>query len=292
MKSSPLNTAFQMKQSNPEGPLLSTMTDIPPRSRLKTGLAYICIGLCIFIGACSVLDHQPVTLVLATIPGAEYVGPETCASDDCHAAEYRYFQLTQHASVAVNITDEDAEAGQVESCETCHGPGSLHVENRGRVAGDILIPDTETCLACHLNVKAKFMLQHRHPVREGQMSCQDCHAPHGGDVGTPARAWLQRSHEACFACHKEMRGPFVFEHDAMRDGCASCHDPHGSINDKLLIGGQTTTCLRCHWEAAFNTSSGSLGTHGHSSHNVAAGQDCIDCHVAVHGSNIWRSLRK
>jgi predicted CXXCH cytochrome family protein len=262
------------------------------REKSKTGPVLLCLGLCLFISACSMFDHRPVALVLPSIPGAEYVGPETCSTSDCHETEHRYFQLNQHARVAIRISDEDAEAGQVEACETCHGPGSLHVENRGRKQGDILVNETETCLACHLNVKAKFMLQHHHPVREGRMSCTDCHSVHGSDVGTPARIWLHNGNEMCFRCHKEMRGPFVFEHDAVRDGCTSCHNPHGSINDKLLVAGQTTTCLRCHWESAFNTGTAGLGSHAHSSHAIGAGQDCIDCHAAVHGSNIWRSLRK
>jgi predicted CXXCH cytochrome family protein len=98
--------------------------------------------------------------------------------------------------------------------------------------------------------------------------------------------------EKCFQCHKEMRGPFVFEHDALRDGCRSCHNPHGSINDKLLPAGQTITCIRCHWESRFNTADADIGSHGHDHHAVGAGQNCIDCHTAVHGSNIWRSLKK
>jgi len=218
-------------------------------------------GLCVFLGACSVLKHAPVEMRPPSIPGAEYVGPETCSTSDCHRTRQRYFQLNTHSTVAVRITDEDAEAGVAEACETCHGPGSIHVENRGRKSGDILTPDAETCFGCHLDIKGKFMLQHHHPVPEGVMSCSDCHDMHGSDV----RA---------------------------REGCGSCHDPHGSINDKRLVAGQTITCLRCHWESRFNTATGDIGDHAHSSHNIAAGQDCVDCHTAVHGSNIWRSLRK
>lgn len=253
-------------------------------------LFYACISL--LVSACNLLDDGPVTMVPLSIPGAEYVGAETCSTADCHQTEHRYFHLNKHANVSIDITDEDAEAGQVEACETCHGPGSVHVENRGKKSGDILVGDLRTCFSCHLNVKGQFALQHHHPVLEGQMSCMDCHDMHGDDVRSSGRATLLGDDEECFSCHKEMRGPFVFEHDAMRDGCASCHSVHGSINDKLLVAGQSITCLRCHWEPGFNTSSASIGSHGHSNHAVGAGQDCIDCHTAVHGSNIWRSLRK
>ncbi len=256
------------------------------------GRVLICISLCCMVSSCNQYDNGVVAMVPVSIPGAEYVGAETCSTSDCHETQHRYFQFNSHAGVSINISDEDAEAGQAEACETCHGPGSVHVENRGRKSGDILVGDTRACFGCHLNVKGQFMLQHHHPVREGHMSCSDCHDMHGNSVHATGGGMLMDRDETCFGCHKEMRGPFVFEHDAMRDGCSSCHMVHGSINDKLLVAGQSITCLRCHWEPAFNTSSASLGNHGHQSHAVGAGQDCVDCHTAVHGSNIWRSLRK
>jgi len=249
-------------------------------------------GLCLMVSACNLLEDGPITMVPLSIPGAEYVGAETCSTSDCHQTQHRYFRFNKHASVAISISDEDAESGQAEGCETCHGPGSVHVENRGRKSGDILKGDIRACFGCHLDVKGQFMLQHHHPVLEGRMSCSDCHDMHGNNVRASGGAMLLGSDEKCFACHKEMRGPFVFEHDAVRDGCSSCHSPHGSINDKLLVAGQSITCLRCHWEPAFNTGSANIGSHAHSSHAIGAGQDCVDCHTAVHGSNIWRSLRK
>lgn len=252
----------------------------------------LCAGVCIWVSACNLFEDGPVTMVPLSIPGAEYVGSETCSTSDCHQAEHRYFNLNKHASVSIDISDEEAEAGQAEGCETCHGPGSVHVENRGRKSGDILVSDVRTCYACHLNVKGEFMLQHHHPVPEGRMSCLDCHDMHGDNVRSSGGTMLLDSSETCFRCHKDKRGPFVFEHDAIRDGCSSCHKVHGSINDKLLVAGQSITCLRCHWEPSFSTSSADIGSHAHSSHSVGAGQDCVDCHSAVHGSNIWRSLRK
>ena len=254
--------------------------------------ALLCAGLCLLIGACEMSQQSTSNMAPVVVEGAEYVGAETCSTSDCHEKQYQYFNLNQHSSVSIAISDEDAEAGEAEACETCHGPGSTHVENRGRVPGDIIIAEADACFSCHLDVKAKFMLQHHHPVPEGAMFCSSCHNMHGKDVTASGGAMLLGQWERCFTCHKDKRGPFVFEHDAMRDGCGSCHNPHGSINDKLLTAGQSITCLRCHWESGFNTANATLGGHDHSSHNVAAGQDCVDCHPAVHGSNIWRSLRK
>jgi predicted CXXCH cytochrome family protein len=52
----------------------------------------------------------------------------------------------------------------------------------------------------------------------------------------------------CLKCHPAERGPFVFEHQALREGCTTCHNPHGSINAKLLVDRDANLCLRCHFE--------------------------------------------
>ena len=250
-------------------------------------MVLLCIVLGTFIGACSMFEYEPVVMTPLSIPGAEYIGAENCSAEDCHPKEHKYFQLTDHASVSIDITEEDAEAGQVEACETCHGPGSLHSEDPYDKS-KIIRADAETaCFTCHLDVKGKFMLQHHHPVPEGRMFCYDCHDMHGSDVRATGGkmllgAGLTGRDEKCFKCHKEQRGPFVFEHEAMREGCAVCHTPHGSINDKLLVAGPTITCIRCHIE-------GSQGEFHHTNYSIAISQDCIDCHTRIHGSNNAKS---
>jgi len=239
------------------------------------GWSIVLLGIClgIFVGSCSVFEHQPVVMTPPSIPGATYVGMETCAQ--CHEAEHEYFKLSDHASVSINITEKDAEAGQAEGCETCHGPGSLHVEGRGDKSKIIRANADTACFSCHLNVKGQFMLQHHHPVPEGRMFCTACHDMHGKDVGSTGESILLGKDERCFKCHKEMRGPFVFEHEAMREGCPVCHTPHGSINDKLLVAGPTITCVRCHIQSR------------HDGEIMGGGEelDCIDCHTKAHGSN-------
>ena len=253
-------------------------------------VAVLCILMGIFIGACSNFNHNQMALSLPVVPGAEYIGPEICA--DCHEVENKYFNLSEHAAVAISITDEQAEQGQAEACETCHGPGSLHVEEMGDKS-KIVRADPQTCFGCHLDIKGKFLLQHSHPVLQGRMTCSDCHSMHGRDVRATGAEMLLGKDEKCFTCHKDQRGPFIFEHDAMREGCQVCHNPHGSISDKMLVAGQTTTCIRCHWQSGFNTSSGTLGDTGHGSFaDIGRGAECIDCHTAVHGSNISRDLRR
>ena len=52
----------------------------------------------------------------------------------------------------------------------------------------------------------------------------------------------------CLKCHTDKRGPWVFEHRALKvEGCETCHNPHGSTNAKLLRRPVVfTVCLECH----------------------------------------------
>ena len=243
----------------------------------KWCLIFLCIAVGAFVAACDLFRFEKVTMLPLAIPGAEYVGMDTCI--ECHADEHKYFQMSEHASVTIALSAEEQEEGaQAEGCETCHGPGSLHVAGRGDKS-KIINAESETCFKCHLDVKGKFALQHHHPVTEGRMTCSSCHDMHGSDVRTTGGAMLAGKDDKCFKCHKEVRGPFVFEHEAMREGCSVCHNPHGSINDKLLVAGHTTTCVRCHWEDEIH----------HDRYPIAIRRDCIDCHTRVHGSNNARS---
>src|ERR1041385_6593282 len=89
----------------------------------------------------------------------------------------------------------------------------------------------ELCGHCHGNIAAQFTLPTHRRVPEGAMKCTDCHNTHG----TSNRATLrQTGWETCTQCHVEKRGPFVFEHSAVKvEGCTACHTPHGSVNRML-----------------------------------------------------------
>jgi len=256
-------------------------------------LLILCVLGGLFICSCSSYEssgYGQMVLTPPLMPGASYIGQEMCVT--CHEDEGKYFQLSSHSAVVIDITEEDVEADEVEGCETCHGPGSLHAEEQGDKSKIVAI-DAKTCFTCHLDIRGKFALQHHHPVVEGHMSCSDCHSMHGHDVHATGGEILERKDEKCFKCHKEQRGPFVFEHDAMREGCQLCHNPHGSISDKMLVAGQSTTCIRCHWQTNFNDDLGRIGTTPHGTFaDIGRGAECIDCHTSVHGSNISGSLRR
>jgi predicted CXXCH cytochrome family protein len=214
---------------------------------------------------------------------AKYVGMDTCVT--CHDKEYKEFKLSAHARFFVKNDTTAAEG-----CETCHGPGSIHADNGGG-KGNIINPsrDPEICFTCHTDKKMQFRLPYHHPVLEGKMSCTDCHDPHGIDV----RPWTATSendvNETCFKCHTDKRGPFIWKHDALNEGCTTCHQVHGSVNDKMLIARDYNLCLRCHATSTFPTFSVGGGTH--TSRMLQGTCWTAGCHQAIHGSNFSQHLR-
>jgi predicted CXXCH cytochrome family protein len=138
-------------------------------------------------------------------------------------------------------------------------------------------PQPELCFGCHTNIQSQFALPTHHRVPEGAMKCTDCHNTHG----TSNRATLRQSGwETCVQCHVEKRGPFVFEHSAVKvEGCVACHTPHGSVNKALLARREERfLCLQCHVDPfAANV------PHGRQSFQTRG--DCTRCHASIHGSN-------
>jgi DmsE family decaheme c-type cytochrome len=186
-------------------------------------------------------------------------------------------------------------------CESCHGPGSKHVESGGG-AGTIVNPDEspETCFQCHLDTKAQFRMPFSHPVLSGKMSCTECHDPHEGDAIKGGGTQLHGRNETCTECHTAQRGPFIIEHEAVREGCTTCHSPHGSTNQKMLTERNATLCLKCHFQdQSFGQTAASTsiriggGAHGTLGDRLAEGT-CwtAGCHEGVHGSNVDKHLRE
>ena len=136
---------------------------------------------------------------------------------------------------------------------------------------------TEVCGQCHLQRKAQLQRSSHMPLREGALTCTDCHNPHG----TPNPSQLKQAsiNETCYLCHTERRGPFLHEHPPVRENCANCHEAHGSVNDRLLKVTDPRLCTQC---------------HGYAQHPVTPrgknspfffNRSCTNCHSQIHGSN-------
>ncbi len=217
------------------------------------------------------------------IAGATYVGSAKCSQ--CHEDTTHSFSDATHAKLIA-----DGKNGQEVGCESCHGPASLHVKAGGGV-GTIVNPTAETCYQCHLDKRAEFSLPNSHPVASGKMSCSDCHNPHSGDAVAEGGTNLAAMNESCLKCHTSQGGPYVFEHEASREGCTVCHNPHGSVNDKMLKARNANVCLQCHFQQ--NTSTGQIMIGGRDHGSFLSRGTCwsAGCHEAVHGSHVSSSLR-
>ena len=122
------------------------------------------------------------------------------------------------------------------------------------------------------------------------MNCVQCHDPHGQDIMKPkAGLAMSRLNETCAQCHREQTKPAIFEHPALREGCTSCHNPHGSINSKLLAVRDSNLCLRCHAQVQGPATGGAghifIGNKDHTTFLRYGTCWSSGCHAAIHGSN-------
>lgn len=141
-------------------------------------------------------------------------------------------------------------------------------------------PQPQLCVGCHSDVKSAFSQPFHHKVNEGLMKCTDCHDAHGTFGGSQLRSTADQN-MICTKCHTETRGPFVFEHAAVKsEGCVGCHTPHGSQNARLLnVPNINQMCNQCHSPVAAGT------IHGMGAGSAEV-QSCVGCHTMIHGSNV------
>jgi DmsE family decaheme c-type cytochrome len=176
------------------------------------------------------------------------------------------------------------------ACTSCH---SIHHSATPKYL--LAKKQHDVCYTCHATVRSQFDMPSKHRVNEGFMECSDCHNPHGAPAPTWSMGQRPRmvdqavtNEEPCLKCHVDKRGPFVYEHASVRvEGCETCHNPHGSMNARLLRRPVVfTVCLECH-----NGSGSGIRGQGvdiqSARHNLLDPkfQKCTVCHVRIHGSN-------
>ncbi len=165
------------------------------------------------------------------------------------------------------------------SCVACH---DVHARRDPMMDP---LAQNETCVGCHRQQLADIRKISAHPLRDGQMACNDCHASHGA---RDAAALLKRdtTNQLCFDCHADKRGPYLWEHAPVTEDCSTCHTPHGSNHRALLTRSAPLLCQSCHAQSghpsvAFNTAG--LPSGAPSAFLLA--RSCMNCHSQVHGSN-------
>ena len=76
----------------------------------------------------------------------------------------------------------------------------------------------------------------------------------------------------------------LFEHAGISgDSCATCHDPHGSNNDRMLVAKLPFLCQRCHNHTRHPSTI--YDNKVVNSSNRLYSRSCVTCHSAIHGSN-------
>jgi DmsE family decaheme c-type cytochrome len=235
------------------------------------------------------------------LKGAVSIGMSENPDDEtecllCHKDYIKSFGKTKHAKIFV------ARFGQklAQSCETCHGPMSKHLEETGinKSSQKVLGKDFKAkyvvsfkkispkaknaiCLQCHEKSTLMGWKGSAHEMMD--VSCNSCHY-----VSQRKGKKLLISEDpkkGCFQCHREKRAKLLrTSHMPMREGkmdCGSCHNAHGGLGPSLLKRSTTNeTCNICHqdkrgpliWEHA------------------PVREDCSNCHDS-HGSN-FRPLLK
>ncbi len=238
---------------------------------------------------------------------ANYIGDEACLKK-CHTHD----QIAHDFNHSIHGEQISEETGlPLVNCESCHGPGSLAVENAEETKKcnfETLLPLDEfpaqaqsmLCLKCHSAASTPNLHYWTGSIHaNSEVSCFDCHKLHKGPEQKVRR---QEQEQLCFSCHQDARVEFaqfsrhpVTEH---KMSCSDCHNPHGSTQDHNLIGNTPKdTCTRCHmeyqgpfvYEHADVTENCVNCHHPHGSPNqpllqVAQPFLCLQCHAGDHGS--------
>ncbi len=190
-----------------------------------------------------------------------YVGWTQCVT--CHEGYDAKFAKTRHK---VLFTSE--AAGAKSGCESCHGPGSAHLQTPGEEIlkfGVATAKEANTaCLKCHSGKESKGWNASQH--NKNGLSCVSCHNPHNATDKLLRESKLK----TCTNCHVEKKGQVSMpSRHPVKEGkvtCTDCHNPHG--NSKLVVKETKATCVKCHQEKrgpfAFE-------------HRPAT-EDCLTCH--------------
>ena len=193
-----------------------------------------------------------------------------------------------HRGVAYSSWDGLTHFEAVEGCSDCH---KIHTEKKHLLAKQ----EPQLCFDCHTLKRSQARMPSHHPVIEGLVGCLDCHSVHSEDVKYTVG---DDDRELCLSCHTSLSGPFIFEHEPVNEDCGICHEPHGTIADKLLIQNEPFLCLSCHPMHFHVTLVGYEGEFGAPMHPERIGMStrdgmkqamltkCTQCHSEVHGSDL------
>lgn len=218
----------------------------------------------------------------AAVPqgAAQYVGSDVCQT--CHEDVYKKeFAATPHFKTTL-------ENGH--GCESCHGPGSAHVEGGGDVSKITSFKSlsrqdaSARCLSCHGEAHEQRRFA-QSPHNNNDVGCLDCHSPH--HAKEPQRLLVQNQPQLCYGCHTSAKADFAKPfHHRVEQGliqCSDCHSPHGtgSVRQVRALPSGDFVCYKCHADKQ--------GPFVYE-HVPVKTEGCASCHTP-HGSTNPRLLR-
>ena len=213
--------------------------------------------------------------------------PTSNTCDGCHFTGYMSTEKRVEPAIA---------------CESCHGPGSRHVEDSNSLIYKATMSDpiraTEVCLQCHMRNRDK-RLDENISVKDLWGVAKDY--PYGYEAG---RALINYKKVAPFTLGKETKEFWAngtakknrtqgneFVHDAMyKHGitCINCHNPH-SLSNRADKPEGNQACLKCHsFGSIIGPHQSSLEAHTHHKPN-SKGSLCIECHMPKTGRHTGKS---
>jgi predicted CXXCH cytochrome family protein len=208
-----------------------------------------------------------------------------------------------HAHAAGDVSGEldfDGDGRREElnvGCESCHGPGSEHLEAKTRglaiVSPSLLTPEREAllCGRCHSRPLGKAAVATRAPL---------------GPDGTMPPPWLRRAEyvtgyvtrvdgdaadfhpsgdsKAHYAQYSDFVRSAMYRNGAVLMTCTSCHDAHGSeqhAHDLLRAADDDTACTGCHSQAQYTAPRGHVEQATGFVHDGSSESDftCTSCHM-------------
>lgn len=240
-------------------------------------------------------------------PAAGFAGDAAC--QECHKELFAPVAKTAMGQAMA----KPRHGHEAKGCETCHGPAKEHANSGGESkAGMILYgrkskstssEKNASCLQCHEKTARTLWAGSTHESRN--VACTDCHAVmhQTSEKGALKQGTVLAT---CGNCHKDKQAAVSkFAHMPLGEGkmeCSSCHNPHGSPNEKMLVGSSVNeTCFSCHtekrgpfmWEHAPVTESCANCHNSHGSNkqrmliNVLP-RLCQNCHFTPHGAPAGR----
>jgi DmsE family decaheme c-type cytochrome len=286
---------------------------LPGQTALKNGNRYLGSEVCKTCHADVWLNFYKNPHYKSIASGKET--PEKTGCEGCHGPAGNHV-AAGGGKATIGAFSNFTPQQTLDTCLTCHSKdvGKANIRRSVHTDADVVCSNchsvhkpatpkfllaqqqTQLCESCHTSVRAQFEMPSKHRVNEGVVQCTDCHNPHGSFGPTwrmgvrPRMVEQALDNEApCLKCHIDKRGPFVFEHEPVRvEGCETCHNPHGSMNAKLLRRPVVfTLCLECHNGAGTGGRENAGVDQLSSAHNLLDPkyQRCTLCHVRIHGSN-------